>query len=79
MSLIVIFFIGVLAGTVVAVFVTALIFSRRRQNAAIGTLQIVEANGEEPYLFLSLDTDIASFAHDSKVTMYVTHRWASRK
>ena len=79
MSPFVVFLIGFLAGVALAVFVTAFIFTHRSQKVAIGTLQIVEAIGEEPYLFLSLDTDVASFARDPTVTMNVTHKWASHK
>ena len=79
MSPLVVFLIGFLAGVALAVFVTAFIFAHRNRKAAIGTLQIVEAIGEEPYLFLSLNTNIASFAHEPTVTMNVSHRWASHK
>lgn len=79
MSSLILFWLGCLAGSVLGVGLTAFIFLRRKWKEAIGTLQIIESEGEDPYLFLSLDTEVASFIHESAVTMNVVRKRASHK
>ena len=79
MNAAVMFLLGFGAGAFLAVFVTAFLLIRRAQKDAIGTLQIIESDGEEPYLFLALDTDVANFAHEPVVSMNVSYKRASHK
>lgn len=71
--------IGILAGFLLGGGIIAFIFIRRDKKNAVGTLQVIESEGEEPYLFLSLDTDVKYFAHEPTVLMNVTYRQASHK
>lgn len=66
-------------GLFIGIGLAAFLFIRRGKKDAIGTLQIIEAEGEDPYLFLALDTDVKYFAHEPVVTMRVTHKWSSHK
>ena len=71
--------IGILAGFLLGAGISVFIFTRHNKKNAVGTLQIIESEGEKPYLFLSLDTDIKYFAHEPTVLMNVTHKLASHK
>lgn len=69
---------GCLVGFAFGIGLTAFLVHRRRKEA-IGTLQIIESDGEAPYLFLSLDTEIESFVHEPTVTMNIIRKKTSHK
>lgn len=49
------------------------------KSKTVGTLQIVETKGEEPYIFLSLDTSIEEFIHSPTITLNVSHKRVPQK
>lgn len=75
----VIFLLGFAVGSLIAVFITAILLIRRCRKDTVGTLQIIESDNEEPYLFLALDTDVKYFAHEPTVLLNVTCKQASHK
>lgn len=70
---------GVLVGSIVGCGAAMIIFILHNRKNAVGTLQIIESEGEETSLFLSLDTDIRYFAYEPTVTFNVSHKKVSRK
>lgn len=71
--------VGILAGCIICLVLLKVLFGKRNNHKTVGTLQIIEANGEEPYMFLSLETDIASFIHDPEILLKVTYKKASHE
>lgn len=66
-------FIGLLIGVVIDIFTgkVGLIGLKSNRKKAVGTLQIVESEGEDPYIFLSLETDISSFKKEQTIVLNV--------
>ncbi len=74
-----IFLLGLLTGAVLAAFVAVFLFFKRKRKETIGTLQIIDSPNESPYMFLSLSTDIDSFARKPAVLMNVSYKQLSHK
>lgn len=57
----------------------ALYVKRYVKSKSVGTLQIIEADGEEPYIFLSLERNIETFMNDPIIKLNVSHKRVPHK
>ena len=78
MKLIIIFVVGLCIGVAIGFAVGSLRTKRGGLNN-VGTLQIIQSKGEDPYVFLSLETSIESVIQNKIVALNVTSKTVSQK
>lgn len=79
MMILLIFFLGFLDGILLYASIDIIKRYKNNNKKSVGLLQIIETPDEEPYLFLSLYTSIASVINESNVIIDVQTKKVSHK